>query len=325
LHFQKLDEWKNFREYNWESMKYRSKIHLIWLGLVAAILLIGIAWALLRIGILFSVRIGPPDFAASSSQAWSLAKFAVGVGALAMALIQIIRVLIPIRGYFQRQQLLDWLVRSQGSVVLPERRGYDPMQVAKRAMFEFETRSIGRPEYLRPLHYTRDFYDSSTEQLSAQLNAAIEAGLDIPWEMPDLLSCFFGHEGMRLLEILFEGSVWGARYQQPEQPVDERKLLRKAEARASLSRLAQFRIDTFQIETAGRWRRYLRSIVTFTSLTLSFAVTTGATWHSSRAPNFRGHIASIVFYSMLEGLIAAFVAMFLRDLVAIVETKRRRS
>jgi hypothetical protein len=41
--------------------------------------------------------------------------------------------------------------------------------------------------------------------------------------------------------------------------------------------------------------------------------------------NRKGQIASVVLYSTLEGLIAAFVAMFLRDLVAIVETRRRRS
>ncbi len=320
-------ESKGFREYNCGSMRVRLKAYLIWWGLVAAILLIGVAWALLRMGILFSIQIAPPDFTEASSRAWALTKFSLGVGALTMALIQVVRMLIPIRGCFHRQQLLEWLDRYGRDFEPPDKRSHDlhdhgHTRMAKLALSEFETRG-GTQQPGSP--YTRDFYDSSIEQLCAQLNVAIEAGLDSPRQMRNLLRCFFGKEGSRSLAVLRRSPPQEELSRESKRSTNDAELLRKAEARASLTRLAQFRIDAFQIETAGRWRRHLRSIVTLTSVTLSFAVTAGSIWHSADELNRKGQIASVVLYSALEGLIAAFVAMFLRDLVAIVETRRRRS
>lgn len=308
-------------------MRVRLKLYLIWSALVVAILAIGIAWALLRMGILFSIQIAPPDFTEASSRAWALAKFSLGIGALTMALIQVVRLLIPIRGYFHRQRLFDWFVRSSYFFGPSARHARniptdDRIQGAKRALFEFESRGGNWGSFP---HFTRDLYDGSIEQLCAQLNVAIEAGLDSPTQVPDLLRCFFGEEGLRQLEILEQYQSWEGSDEESREPIDDRGLLRKAEARASLTRLAQSRIDAFQIATAGRWRRYLRTIVTLTGLTLSFAVTTSSVWRTAEDVNRTGQIASIVSYSMLEGLIAAFVAMLLRDMVAIIENRRRRS
>jgi hypothetical protein len=313
-------------------MQVRFKAYWIWSAFLAVILVLGIAWALLRMGILFSIEIAPPDFSEASSRAWALAKFSVGVGALTMALIQVVRVLIPIRGYFHREQLFEWLnrfdhARTKDTAVSPDNR---PM--AQQALLEFETRGgIGRSDSL----YRRNLYDSSIEQLCAQFNVAIETAIDSPRRMPTLLLCFFGADGMEQLEILHGRPFWKApdlESKEAREAAESREWkesrfdpeqLRKAEARATLTRLAQFRIDALQIATAGRWRRSLRIMVTITSFMFSFAVTTGSIWHSAEELNRKGQIASICFYATLEGLIAAFVAMFLRDLVAIVEARRR--
>lgn len=313
-------------------MQIRFKAYWIWLAFLAAILVLGIAWALLRMGILFSIQIAPPDFTDASARAWALAKFSLGVGALTMALIQVVRVLIPIRGYFHREQLLEWLsgfdqVRVKSTAVSPENR-----RLAQQALLEFETRGgTGRSDSL----YKRNLYDGSIEQLCAQLNVTLETGIDSPRQMPTLLHCFFGADGIEELEILHGRPFWEKPDLKPnavreatepedwKESKDDSEMLRKAAARATLTRLSQFRIDAFQIATAGRWRRSLRSMVTLISLMLSFAVTTSSIWHSTEELNRKGQIASICFYATLEGLIAAFVAMFLRDLVAIVEARRR--
>jgi hypothetical protein len=313
-------------------MQVRFKAFWIWSAFLAVILALGIAWALLRMGILFSIEVAPPDFTEPSARAWSLAKFSLGVGALTMALIQVVRVLVPIRGYFHREQLLEWLsgfgqLTARSTTVSPDNRS-----LAQQALLDFETRGgIGRSDSL----YKRNLYDGSIEQLCAQLNVALETGIDSPRQIPTLLLCFFGADGIEQLEILHGHPFWkkpdlkSTEVREATEPEDwkeskdESEILRKAEARATLTRLVQFRIDAFQIAAAGRWRRSLRSMVTLTSLMLSFAVTTSSIWHSTEELNRKGQIASICFYATLEGLIAAFVAMLLRDLVAIVEARRR--
>lgn len=350
-----------------QSSPSRIRRYLIWLALPVAVLVLGAAWVVLRMGIWFSVQIAPPDLTTACDRAWTLLKFCLGVGGLTMALVQIVRMIVPLRGYFHRQQLLEWLRRS-GEGLWPFPEALKSMEglsyslsadVAGRALQEFEGRSEkvateesgeqNKPGESPPPEkqsakqdsvraYARSLYDSPIEQLCAQLNVAIETSLDDPWRKIHFLLGFLGDEGIEPLIHLHgarkEENVTPPAAGAPQgfnlggSPVeavtkDDSELLEKAKARGRLTQLTHARIDAFQIETAGRWRHRLRLMVILTSATLSAVVTIGTTLDSELSHPEK--IVSVLLYSLLEGLVAAFVAMFLRDVVATVENWRRRA
>jgi hypothetical protein len=355
-----------------------------WLAIAAAsaaFLALAVGYVALQTGSLLKASLVAPDFAEASRRAWSFLVFCIGVAGLTTAFVQIVRTLIPIRGYFHRYHLIKWLDNGASSFdddLSSER----PLSML--AIDEFER--LGNPSAnaawgRRPF---RERYDLPLEQLTGQLSLALEAALDSPDEFAHLLRCVFGPRSREQLNILEMG--------RRTKDATADMLLTQAEARSALTRLAQLRIDAFQIMVGGLWRRYLRIAVVCVSLTVSAAITSaslirkpaetlsrdriksfatfessdssseGEVDHAPRGNNsarqrprldyprqqpgsnypfgsafspprqreeeereYRAKLASVILYSLVEGLSAAFLAMVLRDLFAIVENKRRQT
>lgn len=200
------------------------------------------------------------------------------------------------------------------------------------------------------------FYDLPLEQLCGQLAAAADLLLDEPRKMPALTVCLVGYQGAADMLGLIEpngkpadvqakpdgdeGSkgigeskpktvMLGVAMGNMQRPDDDGRAaeeakaaaaLRASEARATLARAIQRRIDAFQIAAGGQWRRKLRRFVVGTSLVFSLSITISAMPWSG----FFTALANII-YAGLAGVLAAFIAMVLRDLTAIVELRRRQS
>ena len=208
-------------------------------------------------------------------------------------------------------------------------------------------------------------YDLSIEQLCGQINLAFEAALEHPDRMPHFLMLLASREGAidldRLLGIETASQATvpsspGMREQKQEQM--------EAQSRSALTRLGQFRIDAFQIAAGGQWRQRLRTAVVVVSIGFSVAFCYSSAQQHERAEQerqsenraseevaqssafsphptspypgesggtkrTRGDVAKertgFVGYSLVVGLIGAYLAMLLRDLTAIVENKRRQA
>ncbi len=177
-------------------------------------------------------------------------------------------------------------------------------------------------------------YDLPIEQLSGQLNLALEAGLDEPKRFRNFIVLMAGKEGATdLLNVVRPLSQTAEESGNQSSSKDgaeySGRALAQAQSRAAITRIGQLRIDSFQITTGGRWRHRLRLVVLAVSFLCSLIVLVNST--------ATGDSASVAFavrlvklpiqlaYSVVVGAIAGYLAMFLRDLTVIVENKRRRS
>ena len=88
--------------------------------------------------------------------------------------------------------------------------------------------------------------------------------------------------------------------------------------------MGQMRIEAFQIAAGGQWRRRLRLMVVAVSLVSSWVITAGSLERAAAEKHQSVGINHLV-YAVLIGFIAAYLAMLLRDLAAIIESRRRQA
>lgn len=201
------------------------------------------------------------------------------------------------------------------------------------ALREFEQRRGTEFEEIDEMAFypaSMDLYDLPIEQLSGQLNLALEAGLDEPMRFRNLIVLMAGKEGATdllnavqpLKKTAAVGQVATTLGQPKAETEDSEKALVQAQSRAAITRIVQLRIDSFQISAGGRWRHRLRLVVLAVSFFLSFIVL-----FNSASDALIVKLASTPIqtaYSLVVGAIGGYLAMFLRDLTVIVENKRRR-
>jgi hypothetical protein len=182
-----------------------------------------------------------------------------------------------------------------------------------------------------------DLYDLPIEQLSGQLNLALETGLDDPRRFRNLIVLMVGKEGatdlLSVIQPLSNVPKFGEGQSTGGDDSSETKYseqaLAQAQSRAAITRMVQLRIDSFQIATGGQWRHRLRLVVLAVSFFLSFIVLFNSTPVGDAASG--GLIVKLAkmplqsAYSLVVGAIGGYLAMFLRDLTVIVENKRRRA
>jgi hypothetical protein len=283
-----------------------------------------VALAIIRAFVLTSLMLAPPRFSLAMEVAWSFLLFCFAVAGLTMAFIQVCRMLIPFRGLFQRRATEAWLEHglqvekssSEAAASWSEAlKNANVQEVsAQAALREFE--GLGVQGERKKAFEVPLVYDLPLEQFSAQLTLAAESGLDRPMQFPHLLLCLVGVESAKDFSKLLTSSK---REYTPE-PIMSSEAMAEVQARGSLTRLIHRRIDAFQIETGGQWRRKLRGVAVSTSIGFSWLITVGSIPREAS----RGTWLSYLFYAGLAGILAAFLSTFLRDLTAIVELKRRQ-
>jgi hypothetical protein len=392
-----------------QTMANPSRKSDFWIA-VAALAVLGAAiWSLVWAAKQVQMELIPPSLTVAPARAGAYVLLCLIVGTLTMALVQMWRTLVPVRGFFQRAALSRFFEESMRDQPPVSYEDGVPWEVA---LGEFELRA-GRPRGKTGLRWnfwgvlSPDLYDLPIEQLCGQLNLAFESGLSAPGKFQHLLHAVLGQEGKDPLATATDFSQY-AEYQ--DEAARNRWLLSQAEARATLSRMAQQRIDGFQIATGGAWRRLLRVCVLGMSVVFSWQATAyrmatapnavavepeprfykysdsaasdsdGRVGHPTRSgpesktydsyprrpipesrtddsyprrpspesltddshptrsgpesktydghspdDERRGSLGTHLFQSVLMGLIAGYVAMVLRDLVAILELKRRQT
>jgi hypothetical protein len=303
--------------------------------LVVVAALMWLLWTLLDAVMRASILVAPPSFSLASNHASSFLLLCFGVGVLTMAFVQVTRTLIPLRGFFHRSEIKEWLTSDLplGAVAglslgaFGEIRGalqLDRLSVDD-AMAEFERRT-GVPRVDRVNRFGRLLqavwaplmYDLPIEQLCGQLTVTYEGAMDNPSAFPNLLVCVTGPTGLEdLLTVIRAGRE---RLAVPPGTSSE-KAMEEAQARARLIRMSQLRIDAFQIGSGGRWRRWLRAVVVGLSVVGSWGIIASSIPEKATEGTRLGY----VIYSVLVGLISGYLAMFIRDMTAIVELRRRQS
>jgi hypothetical protein len=296
--------------------------------LVVVAALMWLLWALLNAVMGASILVAPPSFSLASNHASSFLLLCFGVGVLTMAFVQVTRTLIPLRGFFHRSEIKEWLISGLPlwhPVVreVRETLGLPGAPVSEDdAMREFERRTgvpIEEKRFGRVLQavWAPLMYDLPIEQLCGQLTVTYEGALDNPSAFPNLLIFVTGLAGLEdLLTVVragrerLDGSSGGS----PE------KLMAEAQARARLLRMSQLRIDAFQIGSGGRWRRWLRAVVVGLSVVGSWGIIASSIPEKATEGTRLGYAV----YSLLVGLISGYLAMFIRDMTAIVELRRRQ-
>ena len=275
-----------------------------WLAIALVVLILlavgFLAWVVVEAFRAAGEVLKPPDLSAARYNAWTLLFFAAAVGVLTMVLIQVTRMLLPVRGWFHRDLLRAWMGAATTAESIAAIKEFE--QTLKPPASPRQTTDDG-DDVLRAV------YDLPIEQLCGQLGAVMDAALDDPGSYKNFARCCAGTEGEKAVEIFF----------------NTHPSLEATELHASLARLFQRRLSGFQIACGAKWRRALRWAVLLVSIGFGclFALSS-----VDITPPKDGIISTSarlgqVLYGAVAGVIGAFIAMFLRDVVAIVEGRRR--
>ncbi len=225
------------------------------------------------------------------------------IGALTMAIIETIKELTPIRPWFQRRALRQWLGLPPASQTAAG---------SKKAIADDATL-----EQLIDLATAGDaaaLFALDTERLAGQLNAAATLALDYPKEYRSLLKRLAPLATDTDMEALGKIETVNLEHVRQHDPKKFNELLG---GKARISHQVQRRIDAFQISTSFRWKWWLQ----LASFAISFVLaaiglefgddTTGFNW-------------ATFFGSLPVAVAAGFLAPIARDLIAVIDSARRR-
>lgn len=268
--------------------------------LQACALLLAVLWLVQRAFEKFTPDTGSPSEL--------LATFG-GAGLLAMAMVQGLRTLLPLRGVFHRLALERWIVDSRdgdsarSAVKSPKR--------ILAAITGLARGPVGGEQHA--------LLDLPIEQLCGQIAAGADRLLDEPVEetlagrrakeedratVREVLTVLTaGSKDVKLYLRLAKDVAAAMKQSSSEPPSDSREYVR---LRANLSQRIQRNIDGLQISTTFWWRRVLRGLAFTISGVLGLSV-------------FKGDPT----FSVVCAIVGGFVATASRDLIAVVEKARR--
>lgn len=228
-------------------------------------------------------------------QDWSRILLAlVGVGIVTMALLQLLKDLLPTRRWFQRWWLQRfWFYRHADTLAISR----DRADAAMQKMVDLAT--AGNANAL---------FDLPVEQLNGQLNAAAQAMLDRPARHEDLLRIFAHRADPKDVAVVLKG-----------RPAAKAALAKYVESRNSVAQQIQRSLDAIQIAMGHRWQWLLQGasvVVSAAIIALALTLYGGgaAFWRSEH-----------VGYALIIAILGGFVAPVARDLVAAVQNLRARA
>jgi hypothetical protein len=242
--------------------------------------------------------------------AWSLVGVITAAGTVAMAMLQLVKELTPLRRRFQRQWIVWWIGRHAAEF--------------NSALHDADG-ATGRRLFVKPEKVERQlvdlatggdanaFYDLTTEQLVAQMNAAAQAALDYPDAHIELLAVL--SEGVDVADVLILSSM-------PQTPARGRARSAAARTESSPESLAarsrvnnriQRNLDAVQIAMGSRWKLWMQSISIALSTILIEAAVIATT----------GFRISTVLITLPIGIVGGYFAPVTRDLVAALQMLRK--
>ena len=235
---------------------------------------------------------------------WQVVGAIAAAGTVAMAILQVVKELTPLRRYFQRWWIRGWIAaRVDEFNRRRQSKGVDSTTLTAA--------TAGKTEMLLVELSTggddRAFYELPIEQMIAQMNAAVQITLDYPKRYYDLLVIVSEGADPDDVAIVITSSPTGTRAKkaQPSQHY--------LEARTRVSHRIQRNLDAIQISLGNRWQFCMQ----FTALVLSTLMLEAAVL------SVAGATIGTVVIALLIGMVGGYLAPVTRDLVAALQTLRK--
>jgi hypothetical protein len=319
------------------------------IGVIAIGTVVVALYALFNAAASVKMELIPHSLSIPPGDAISYLLLCLVIAGFTTALVQVSRMLFPLRGLFLARSFFRFLeagASSFGSPIKPSGEGApaDSTSIvvsAEDAKQEFQNRNVSRvgsKEAKSDSFFKPDrVFDLPIEQLCGQISLAFQTALDKPDRFPNFIRCMVGVDGAEQLSFLLKPVPVAVL---PEDKSITEHLMKQAEARAQLSRIGQQNTDAFQITAGSDWRWLVRLVVLALGLWSSWTITPpySATLVSSVSDHWwiiagiKAINALRVFFepkhlvqALFLGLASAYLAMLLRDVAAIFENQRRQS
>lgn len=227
------------------------------------------------------------------------------IGTLAMAVIQTLKDMLPLRQLFQKRFVTNWLeLRAEQAPVLDTKKKPDPA----RAQADLVRMATSQD--------SKALYDLPIEQLCGQANAALQVSLDYPWDHKDLIWCFAFPAEAQDLNVLLHPPTSSLRKKLAEISEEERKFVDTySAARNRVAHQVQRSIDALQVAAGFRWKFYLQLASIILCVVLSLV---GLSEYSATQ-----HMPLKIPAALAMGVLSGFLAPVARDLVAAVQQLRK--
>jgi hypothetical protein len=223
-------------------------------------------------------------------------------GTLAMAILQVIKELTPIRRGYQRRWLERWFrVRAENFTVAG-------LGVIPSALLELDTLSAARAQStlveLATGGEANAFYDLAVEQLVAQMNAAAQIALEYPHTHFSLLAVLSQGADVRDVAQVVARAEAGTR--EPDPAV--------LDARNRVGHRIQRNLDGIQIALGSRWKLWMQvASITLTVLFVELAIFT----------NVKDYNSATLLVGIVLGIVGGYLAPVTRDVVAALQSLRK--
>jgi hypothetical protein len=224
-------------------------------------------------------------------------------GTIAMAFLQLLKDLTPIRRWYQNYWLTSWfkerakMFNSEAKKIHEKAKNIVPVDAAK-AQSTLTDLATGGEE--------KAFYDLEIQQVVAQMNAAAQIALEYP------------HLHFPLLAILSQGASIDDVYEVLESTGSQTtKQLNQAalDARNRVGHRIQRNLDGIQIACGSRWKYCMQAVsIVLTVLFVEIAIFTTVAQDERSAALFVG---------LFLGLAGGYLAPVTRDVVAALQNLRK--
>jgi hypothetical protein len=225
------------------------------------------------------------------------------VGLLSMALIQVLKDLLPIRRWFQQHWVRQWL--GQRSTLIGERAQLPDLEKVEQDLVQLATDGdVG------------SLYNLPIEQLCGQLNAAAQAVLDHPKEHEGLLWYLAAKaEKDDVSKVLDCSAVYREQSGTKLEGTDLSAFKSCVDARNRVAHQVQRAIDALQLSAGNRWKLWIQIF----AIALSGMIAIIWEWSSGEG----GRTLERIEVTLAVAILGGFIAPVGRDLLAALESARK--
>ncbi len=225
------------------------------------------------------------------------------IGLLSMALIQVLKDLLPVRRWFQRNWVLQWL--EQRRALIGDSSNPPPLETVESDLVQLSTDGD-----------SNSFYNLPIEQLCGQLNSAAQAVLEHPNDHDTLLWHLASKASREDIETVLKCSEKyrkqaGIKLDGPELS----GFTECVDARNRVAHQVQRAIDALQLSAGNRWKLWIQIF----SIALSGII-------AAIGVSFFGEIHGCLRrtgVTLAVAILGGFFAPVARDLIAGMQSVRK--
>lgn len=236
--------------------------------------------------------------------AWQFIAAITAAGTIAMAMLQLVKDLTPLRRWYQRRWLRKWF-SAHADDFNDARKGADadkktlPVVSEEKAEALLVNLATGGDDFA--------FYELASEQMVAQMNAAAQITLDYPKKYCDLLVVLSEGADVDDVATVVSQSPEGLKSRKASSSPDY------LEARTRVGHRIQRNLDAVQISLGSQWRFWMQS----TAIVLSIVLLEIGVVLAS------GPRMGTMLLAIPVGILGGYLAPVARDLVSALQTLRK--